>query len=120
MVSERIHAYAKLVSELDRMVKKMVFESYGVEKYYDSHIQSTDYLLRLIKYRVPQEDEHDLDGCPDHTDKSFMTILHDNQVAGLQIKTKDGNWIGVEPSGFTFVVMAGDAFLVSSVKNYFS
>ncbi|XP_022777201.1 2-oxoglutarate-dependent dioxygenase AOP3-like [Durio zibethinus] len=111
---ERIYAYAKLVSELDRMVKKMVFESYGVGKYYDSHIQSTDYLLRLIKYRVPLVDEHDIDGCPDHTDKSFLTILHDNQVAALQIKTKDGNWIGVEPSGSMFVVMAGDAFLAWS------
>ncbi|XVE52009.1 hypothetical protein DITRI_Ditri02bG0085900 [Diplodiscus trichospermus] len=111
---ERIDAYAKLVSELDRAVKKMVFESYGVEKYCDSHIKSTEYLLRLIKYRVPEENEQDLDGCPDHTDKSFITILHDNQVAGLQIKTKDGNWIGVEPSGSTFVVMAGDAFLAWS------
>ncbi|XVF86719.1 hypothetical protein PTKIN_Ptkin18bG0064600 [Pterospermum kingtungense] len=111
---ERIHAYAKLVSELDRMVKKMVFESYGVEKYYDSHIQNTEYLLRLIKYRVPLEGEHDFQGSPDHTDKSFMTVLHDNHVAGLQIKKKDGNWIGVQPSGSKFVVMAGDAFLAWS------
>ncbi|EOY26957.1 2-oxoglutarate and Fe(II)-dependent oxygenase superfamily protein, putative [Theobroma cacao] len=110
---ESIYAYAKLVSELDRMVKTMVFESYGVRKYYDSHIQSTNYLLRLIKYRVPREDENDFDGCP-HTDKSFMTILHDNHIAGLQIKAKDGNWIGVEPSGSMFVVMAGDAFLAWS------
>nr|KJB70378.1 hypothetical protein B456_011G070500 [Gossypium raimondii] len=110
----RIHAYAKLVSELDRMVKKMVFESYGVGKYYDSHVKSTEYLLRLIKYRVPHEDERDLNGSPDHTDKSFITILHDNDVAGLQIKTKDGDWIGVEPSGSMFLVMAGDAFLAWS------
>ncbi|KAE8680754.1 pleiotropic drug resistance protein 1-like isoform 1 [Hibiscus syriacus] len=111
---ESIHAYSKLVSELDRMVKRMVFESYGVGKYYGSHIKATDYLLRLINYRVPHEDEREIDACPDHTDKSFMTILHDNEVAGLQVKTKDGDWIGVEPSGSSFLVIAGDAFLAWS------
>ncbi|KAK8664308.1 hypothetical protein V6N13_084105 [Hibiscus sabdariffa] len=111
---ESIHAYSKLVSELDRRAKRMVFESYGVGKYYDSHIESTEYLLRLLNYRVAHEDERDINACPDHTDKSFMTILHDNEVAGLQIQTKDGDWIGVEPSGSTFLVMAGDALLAWS------
>ncbi|KAK8664304.1 hypothetical protein V6N13_084101 [Hibiscus sabdariffa] len=111
---ESIHAYSKLVSELDRMAKRMVFESYGVGKYYDSHIESTEYLLRLLNYRVPHADERDINACPDHTDKSFMTILHDNEVAGLQIQTKDGDWIGVEPSGSSFLVMAGDALLAWS------
>ncbi|OMO66513.1 hypothetical protein COLO4_30529 [Corchorus olitorius] len=82
---QSIYAYSNLVSELDRRVKRMVFESYGVKNRYDSHIKSTDYLLRLIKYRVPNEDEIENfdDGCP-HTDKSFMTILHDNQVSGME------------------------------------
>ncbi|XVF24887.1 hypothetical protein REPUB_Repub13aG0166200 [Reevesia pubescens] len=110
---ESVHSYAKLVSQLDRMVKYMVFESYEVGKYYDSHIDSTSYLLRLIKYRLPKEGETDNCGFP-HTDKSFLTILHDNQVAGLETKTKDGRWIGVEPSGSMFIVMAGDAFLAWS------
>ncbi|KAE8684304.1 structural maintenance of chromosomes protein 2-1-like [Hibiscus syriacus] len=43
-----------------------------------------------------------------------MTIIHDNEVTGLQVKTKDGDWISVEPSGSTFLVMAGDAFLACS------
>ncbi|KAE8659537.1 structural maintenance of chromosomes protein 2-1-like [Hibiscus syriacus] len=111
---ESVHSYAKLVSQLDRTVKNMVFESYGVGKYYDSHMDSTSYLLRLIKYRVPNEGE-EVEECGfPHTDKSFLTILHDNQVAGLQTKTKDGRWICVEPSGSMFIVMAGDAFLAWS------
>ncbi|XP_022777202.1 2-oxoglutarate-dependent dioxygenase AOP3-like [Durio zibethinus] len=113
MFCDSVHSYTKLVSQLDRMVKHMVFESYGVGKYYDSHIDSTSYLLRLIKYRVPEEGETDTSGFP-HTDKSFLTILHDNQVAGLETKTKDGRWIAVEPSGSMFIVMAGDAFLAWS------
>ncbi|KAH7565129.1 hypothetical protein JRO89_XS09G0140600 [Xanthoceras sorbifolium] len=38
---------ARTMMKLDQMVIRMVFESYGVEKQYDSHIGSTDYVLRV-------------------------------------------------------------------------
>lgn len=111
--SETVIAYTKLVAELEQMVKRMVFESYGVDKsVYDSHVESTTYLFRPIKYRVPEMDESDV-GCHVHTDKSVITILHQNEVEGLEFKTKDGEfWIGFEPSPNSFLVLAGDAFLV--------
>ncbi|XP_060183182.1 deoxypodophyllotoxin synthase-like [Lycium barbarum] len=67
----------------------MVFESYGVEKCYDSIEKSTTYLLRLIKCRASQLDESNVGS---HTDKCLLTILHQNQVIGLEVKTKDGAW----------------------------
>ncbi|KAK2984900.1 hypothetical protein RJ640_008665 [Escallonia rubra] len=98
-----------VLAELDQLVMRMVSQSYGVEKYYDLLLGSTSYLLRLIKYRGPQPDEKKL-GIVPHTDKSFMSILHQRQVKGLEIKTKDGEWILVDPSpSSSFVVMAGDA-----------
>ncbi|GMY14087.1 probable 2-oxoglutarate-dependent dioxygenase AOP1 [Fagus crenata] len=106
-------SYSKLVSELEQLVKRMIFESYNVEKYYESHIESTTYLLGLNKYRGPKTNESSI-GCNMHTDKSFITILHQNQVNGLEIQTKDGNWIGFEPQPSSFLVMAGDAFLAWS------
>ncbi|KAJ0006680.1 hypothetical protein Pint_30626 [Pistacia integerrima] len=91
----------------------MVFESYGVEKYYDSFNESSTYLLRLMKYRLPETNEPNL-GCDVHTDKSFITILHQNEVNGLEIKTQDGDWIGFDPTPSSFIVMAGDALLAWS------
>ncbi|KAF5468745.1 hypothetical protein F2P56_012875 [Juglans regia] len=104
-----IHSYSKKVSELDYLVESMVFESYGVKKYFDSHIKSTTNLLRLIKYNEPKKGDVNNIGAISHTDKSFITILHQNEVNGLEIETKDGRWIDFEPFPSSFVVMAGEA-----------
>lgn len=112
-LSEAILSYSKLVAELEKLVVRMVFESYGVEKYCDSHLKSASYLCRVMKYRSPEEEEANM-GFVSHTDKSFMTVVHQNQIAGLEIKAKDGQWFGVDQlSPSSFVVMAGDAIMVS-------
>ncbi|PSS17894.1 2-oxoglutarate-dependent dioxygenase AOP1.2 [Actinidia chinensis var. chinensis] len=100
--------FSRLVAELDQMVMRMVSESYRIENDYETVLESTTYLLRLIKYRERQTNETNL-GIVPHTDKSFMSILHQRQVKGLEIKTKDGDWILIEPSPSSFIVMAGDA-----------
>lgn len=105
--------YANLAAELDRMVTRMLFESYGVEKYHDSYVESTTYLLRLLKNRPPKVDEHNL-GFITHTDKSFTTILHQNEINGLEVDTKDGKKINVELSPSSFVAIAGDALMAWS------
>ncbi|KAK3219626.1 hypothetical protein Dsin_013596 [Dipteronia sinensis] len=110
---ETVHAYSKKASELNEVIVRMVFDSYGVDKY-ESHNESTNYLLRLLKYGEPTENETEV-GLPPHEDMSFITILCQNHVNGLEIKTKDGEWIGFEltpPS--SFIVMAGDALTVWS------
>ncbi|GFY96302.1 2-oxoglutarate (2OG) and Fe(II)-dependent oxygenase superfamily protein [Actinidia rufa] len=107
---EILHSYAMRISELEKMVKKMVFQSLSVEKYYESHVESVSYLLRLKKYYGPMTDKTIL-GFPSHTDKSFFTILHQiNQVDGLEVQTKDGEWIRVNPSPSSFIVFVGDSF----------
>ncbi|TYJ99087.1 putative 2-oxoglutarate-dependent dioxygenase AOP1 [Cucumis melo var. makuwa] len=120
---ESVTTYAKLVSELDERVKRMVFESYGVGNALKSHMESTKYLMRMIKYRVPKEKEMNLGAFP-HTDKSFLTILHQNEVNGLQIKTRDNKWIQYHPfsssSTSSFIVMAGDAFFAWSNGRIYS
>ncbi|KAK9101849.1 hypothetical protein Sjap_019103 [Stephania japonica] len=100
----------KAIGELDHMVRRMVLESLGVEKYYDKHIESTNHLLRVMKYKGPQTSEAKI-GLNSHTDKNILTMLHQNQVAGLEVQTKDGEWFDVKPSLNSFIVMIGDSFL---------
>lgn len=105
-------SYGKIVSELDQLVRRMVLESYGLEKYCESHIKSTAYVLRLARYRESNMDEINLSLQP-HTDKSFITLLASNQVSGLEMKTREGEWIALPPMPSSFIVLAGEAFLVS-------
>ncbi|KAL3814980.1 hypothetical protein ACJIZ3_016248 [Penstemon smallii] len=106
---ESIQVYAKLVSELEQMVDRMVFESYGAQKHYESHIGATTYLLRTIKYSVPDDINMNM-GTNVHTDKSFLSILHQNQVNGLEIQLRNGDWFAVDVPPASFIVMAGDAY----------
>ncbi|CAA3001152.1 probable 2-oxoglutarate-dependent dioxygenase AOP1 [Olea europaea subsp. europaea] len=112
--SEKLLPYTKLAAELEKIVVRMVFESYGVEKYFDSHIKSANYLCRVMKYREAKVNESKM-GFVSHTDKSFMSTIHQNRVNGLEIKAKDGEWFGVElSSSSSVVVMAGDAIMAWS------
>ncbi|XP_027168371.1 probable 2-oxoglutarate-dependent dioxygenase AOP1 [Coffea eugenioides] len=106
--SETALSYSKLVAELNHVVMRMVAETYGVEKDCESLLGSIYYLLRLIKYRAPREDESNVGLFP-HADQTFMSILHQAQVNGLEIMTKNGDWMLIDSlSPSSFIVMAGD------------
>ncbi|XP_047333484.1 probable 2-oxoglutarate-dependent dioxygenase AOP1 [Impatiens glandulifera] len=103
---KNMHSFSKQVSELDQLVKRMIFESFGVEKYLDEHIEESNYLLRVQKYKGPKTTEPQL-GITSHTDKSFLTILYQN-LDGLEVKsTKDGDWIKARCSLDSFIVLIG-------------
>lgn len=90
----------------------MLFESYGLEnKKFESLLESTEYVLRGYKYRTPQVGESNLGVAP-HSDTAFLTILN-QKVEGLGVKLKGGEWfeVGVSPS--LYLVMGGDALMVS-------
>ncbi|KAH0750967.1 hypothetical protein KY290_030199 [Solanum tuberosum] len=103
-----IQSYSEQLSKLDQTIRRMIVESLGVEKYMDEHMNSTNYRLRLIKYKEPQSNETKT-GLHAHTDKNIVTILYQNQVKGLEILTKDGQWINVDPTPDTFTIMIGDS-----------
>ena len=110
--SESIKTYSRKLQELDVTVKKMVFEILGLENYLDEQMQSTEYLLKFMKYRAPEPNEADI-GIHSHTDTNIMTILHQDEIGGLEIQTKYDEWIQVEVSRNSFVVVAGETFNVS-------
>lgn len=54
-------------------------------------------------------------GIHGHRDPSVLTLLHQDDVGGLQIGFKDGTWHGVRPIPGAFVVNVGD---LGQVRQY--
>ncbi|KVI05975.1 Non-heme dioxygenase N-terminal domain-containing protein [Cynara cardunculus var. scolymus] len=97
-----IQTYSKKLWELDEMVKMMVFEGLDLEKYLDEHLEATNYHLKVMKYRAADPSESTM-GLDSHADTSILTILHQNGIQGLEIRTKDGDWLTVNVSPNSFV-----------------
>ncbi|KAJ0744237.1 putative oxoglutarate/iron-dependent dioxygenase, isopenicillin N synthase [Helianthus annuus] len=89
----------------------MVFESLGLEKYFGEQMKSTSYLLKVMKYRAPEPNESDI-GLHPHTDTNIMTILHQDEIGGLEIQMKNEEWLRVKVSPNSFIVVAGETFNV--------
>ncbi|WCJ20423.1 2-oxoglutarate (2OG) and Fe(II)-dependent oxygenase superfamily protein [Euphorbia peplus] len=112
---ETSHSYAMMLAEIQEMLVTMLCESYGLEKeYIESHLKSTSYLTTFQKYERLNQGDTSL-GLMCHTDKSFLSVLHQNHVNGVEISLKDGEiepdqWSFYEPSSYSsFIVFAGDA-----------
>ncbi|KAL2952602.1 hypothetical protein AAZX31_19G120300 [Glycine max] len=106
--SKNLQSFTEQVTRLDQIIRKMILESLGIEKYMDEHMNSTNYLARLIKYQGPQTNEAKV-GIGEHTDKNILTTLCQNQIDGLEVQTKSGEWIKCKPSTpNSFVVVTGD------------
>lgn len=65
------------------------------------------YTLRMTHY-PPQDADADGFGIAPHTDTSFLTILAQNRIPGLSIRTPSGKWIDAPAWDDHFLVNGGD------------
>ena len=65
--------------------------------------------LRLLHYPpIPKTSPSDLYGSAPHTDFGCLTILAQDEIGGLQVQTREGEWIDVPKLEGSFVVNVGD------------
>jgi isopenicillin N synthase-like dioxygenase len=64
--------------------------------------------LRLSHYPPVAQYEENQFGIAPHTDSTFITLLAQNKVPGLQIRKQDGAWIDAPVIEGTFIVNTGD------------
>lgn len=64
---------------------------------------------RLVHYPSQQEgDEEGQFGAAPHTDWGCITVLWQDDVGGLQVRNRSGQWIDAPPIDGTFVINIGD------------
>ncbi|KAJ3695336.1 hypothetical protein LUZ60_000713 [Juncus effusus] len=109
---EIVQPVAKHLAELEKMVRRMVLESLGVSQYYESQNESNWYLFRFVEYKPPSEEEERKGGKKlgyyAHQDTNTLSIINQIQTDGLEIQTREGDWISAAPPPNSFLVMAGN------------
>jgi len=81
------------------------------EDYFDSvtTYPGSDSVLNFYPAMTPEEAQDSDDvGLGSHTDLQCFTLLWQDMVGGLQVLTKDGQWIKASPIKDTIVVNIGD------------
>ncbi|KAJ8773518.1 hypothetical protein K2173_005764 [Erythroxylum novogranatense] len=104
-----LNSMSSKMLELNFLVLKMMFESFGMERQYELHVEDNACVFRVMKYEVPLNNFDSAIGLVAHTDKNALTILCDNGVQGLEVQMKDGNWAEVVIPQNSYFVIVGDA-----------
>ncbi|KAL1803538.1 hypothetical protein ACET3Z_032185 [Daucus carota] len=101
--------YAGEMQKLARMLARVLVTNMGEERedVYNICDESTCF-LRLNRYPVCPV-ASDVFGLVPHTDSDFLTILHQDEVGGLQLM-KDSKWVAVKPNQDALIVNIGDLF----------
>jgi isopenicillin N synthase-like dioxygenase len=76
--------------------------------YFDEAFAEPQYTLRMTRYPFVEMLAENEFGIAPHSDTSFLTLLAQNKVPGLSLRTLDGRWIGAPALDGHFLVNGGD------------
>ena len=107
---EVLEKYTVNMTKLGRNLMRLALLSSGVRDL--SVMQSLDtptIWVRLLHYPpISKNSPSDLYGSAPHTDFGCLTILAQDEIGGLQVQTREGEWIDVPKLEGSFVVNVGD------------
>lgn len=103
--------YCEAMKELSLVIMELLAISLGVDRlYYQRYFQDGDSIMRCNYYPPCKSSTLTL-GTGPHTDPTSLTILHQDQVGGLEVFI-DNKWLAVRPRPDALVINIGDTFMV--------
>ncbi|KAH9325169.1 hypothetical protein KI387_005347 [Taxus chinensis] len=116
---ETLGTYAVCLSNLAQKIIKMILASLGldVDSFYRADFEICSSVLRVNGYSSNEKSIGE-EALLAHTDPVCLTILYQDDVGGLQIRSKEGNWFTVKPRSHSFVVNVGDCLKAWSNGRY--
>ncbi|KAJ9562995.1 hypothetical protein OSB04_008155 [Centaurea solstitialis] len=101
--------FATMVSEVAENLAEILAEQLGHKSdFFKENCWPSTCYLRMNRY-PPCPVSSQVFGLMPHTDSDFLTILHQDQIGGLQL-VKDGKWIAVKPNKEALIINIGDLF----------
>ncbi|KAJ8772324.1 hypothetical protein K2173_027501 [Erythroxylum novogranatense] len=110
--NEKLTEYGKKMSELSKIIVELVLLCLGEdfpEKFYGPDFSDCHGYMRINNYSPPESLEgEEIEGLGMHTDMSCVTIVYQDETGGLQVRSKEGLWMDINPCPDTLVVNIGD------------
>lgn len=115
----RTMAYFNAMRPLAHAMVSVIGTSLGLpDDYFNADFHEPTITLRLIRYPSHDGAEDDQFGFAPHIDTSFLTLLAQSALPGLEVKTAEGDWIRPPAIPGTFVVNTGEMLARYSNDRY--
>lgn len=103
-----MEGYFDAMMELTRLMLSAFARGLGLpDDFFLSSFRKPLTQLRLLHY-PPQPPDSDAEGVEAHTDTGAFTILLQDEVGGLEVRTRAGRWIPATPIPGAFVINIAD------------
>jgi gibberellin 20-oxidase len=112
------------MKELSLTIMELLAISLGIDRsHYRRFFEDGDSIMRC-NYYPPCNSSNVTLGTGPHSDPTSLTILHQDQVGGLEVFA-DNKWMAVRPRHEALVINIGDTFMVckfvlSNMHNIYS
>ncbi|XP_039134388.1 gibberellin 20-oxidase-like protein, partial [Dioscorea cayenensis subsp. rotundata] len=114
-----LEEYGAKMMELSKRIMVVLLKCLGDDfdtKYYEKEFSKCHGYMRVNNYCPPDNminsnnnvEDHVVEGLGMHTDMSCITILYQDEIGGLQVKSRGGQWMDIVPNEGTLVVNIGD------------
>nr|XP_043615480.1 gibberellin 20-oxidase-like protein isoform X2 [Erigeron canadensis] len=109
---EVLREYGDKMRTLSKKIMEILLMCLGenFEREFEHEFSNCEGYLRINNYSLPEKGVmgKDVEGLGMHTDMSCLTIVYQDEVGGLQVRSKDGKWLDINPCEETLVVNIGD------------
>ncbi|KAK4796496.1 hypothetical protein SAY86_028822 [Trapa natans] len=106
--------YCEAMRDLSLRIMELLAISLGVERlHYRDFFEEEGCLIMRCNWYPPCKEPSRVLGTGPHSDPTSLTILHQDNVGGLEVFT-DGKWQKVRPRHNALVINIGDSFMALS------
>ncbi|CAA0826393.1 2-oxoglutarate (2OG) and Fe(II)-dependent oxygenase superfamily protein [Striga hermonthica] len=109
--SEIVQEYGNRMTHLSKTILKAIIESLGLnfDTKYLAEFNNCHGYMRINHYSLPgSSDGQEIEGLGMHTDMSCITVVWQDEIGGLQVRSKEGQWMEISAKENALVVNIGD------------
>jgi isopenicillin N synthase-like dioxygenase len=103
--------HTKMLSFSRRMTRIFALALHLPEDAFDKYIRRPEAGMRILHYPQQEASAEDQNGIGAHTDFECFTTVTQDDCGGLEVLSKEGEWIKAKPIPGAFVVNIADCFM---------